>query len=74
MMKSQKGIKAKCIICQNVLSRIITSPSKEKNFYEQPISSDIKRYEEIRKLMTGEGEDLLQDVCWIMITLSIITD
>ena len=28
-----------------------------KNFYDQPIDSDIKRYEEIRKLTTGHGED-----------------
>ena len=28
-----------------------------KNFYDQPIDSDIKRYKEIRKLKTGLGED-----------------
>ena len=28
-----------------------------KNFYDQAIDSDIKRYEKIRKLMTGQGED-----------------
>ena len=28
-----------------------------RNFYDQPIDSDIKRYEEIRKLITGQGED-----------------
>ena len=28
-----------------------------KNFYDQPIDSDIKRYEKIRKLTTGQGED-----------------
>ena len=28
-----------------------------KNFYDQPIDSDIKRYEEIRKLTTEQGED-----------------
>ena len=28
-----------------------------KKFYEQPIDSDIKRFEEIKKLTTGEGED-----------------
>ena len=26
-----------------------------KNFYDQPIDTDIKLYEEIRKLTTGEG-------------------
>ena len=30
-----------------------------KNFYDQPIDSDIKRYEEIRKLITGQGEDYM---------------
>ena len=28
-----------------------------KSFYDQGIDSDIKRYEEIRKLTTGQGED-----------------
>ena len=28
-----------------------------RNFYDQPIDSDIKRYEEKRKLTTGQGED-----------------
>ena len=28
-----------------------------KNFYDQATDSDIKRYEEIRKLTTGQGED-----------------
>ena len=29
----------------------------EKNFYDQPIDSEIKRYLEIRKLPTVQGED-----------------
>ena len=28
-----------------------------KNFYNQPIDSNIKRYEEVRKITTGQGED-----------------
>ena len=28
-----------------------------KNFFDQPINSDIKQYEEISKLTTGQGED-----------------
>ena len=28
-----------------------------KNFYNQPIGSDIKPYEETRKLITEQGED-----------------
>ena len=28
-----------------------------KNFYNQPVATDIKQYEEIRRLTTGQGED-----------------
>ena len=28
-----------------------------KSFYDQHVHSDIKRYKEIRKLTTGQGED-----------------
>ena len=28
-----------------------------KNFYDQPIDSDIKRYKALRKLTVGQGED-----------------
>ena len=31
--------------------------NNEKNFYDQVIDSNIKRYEEIRKLTTDPGED-----------------
>ena len=30
---------------------------KGKNFYDQPIDSDMKRYKELRKLTVGQGED-----------------
>ena len=40
--------------------------NNEKNFYDQVIDSDIKRYEEIKKLTTDQGEDYT--------TGSIITD
>ena len=33
---------------------VIISP---KNLYDQTINSDIKRYEEIKKLLTEQGED-----------------
>ena len=33
------------------------SSSMEKKIYDQAIDSDIKRYEEIRKLTTAQGED-----------------
>ena len=29
----------------------------ERNFYDQNISDDFKKYEELRKVMTGRGED-----------------
>ena len=35
---------------------MVSSPM-EKNFFDQSIGSDIKRYKEIRKLTTGQGED-----------------
>ena len=41
-------------------------PTMKKNFYDQVIDSNIKRYEEIRKLTTDPGEDYT--------TGSIITD
>ena len=31
--------------------------SMEKNFHDQAMHADIKRYEEMRKLTTGQGED-----------------
>ena len=40
--------------------------NNEKNFYDQVIDSNIKRYEKIRKLTTDQGEDYT--------TGSIITD
>ena len=48
--------------------------SNGKGFYvDQPMDSDIKRYNETGKLTPGQGEDyILQDVCWIAITLKII--
>ena len=33
------------------------SPSMEKNGYDQAIDFDIKRYEEIKTLRTGQDED-----------------
>ena len=48
-----------------------------KNFYDQPIESDIKQYEEIRKLETGPGEDCMiflspfLDVTRMSISISI---
>ena len=44
-----------------------------KNFHNQLIDPDLKRYEEIRNLTTGQGEDYTTGVFWIMIILKIIT-
>ena len=56
-MINQKGINLWDITYQKVLSRVVTSSSTEKKYFHQPIDSDRKRYEEIRKLTTGQGED-----------------
>ena len=39
----------------------------EKTFYDQTIDSDIKRYEEIRKLTTGQGEDYTMIISKVII-------
>ena len=49
-----KDLKLEVIIYQNELLIIITSLSMEKSFMKKLY---IKRYEEIRKLTTGQGED-----------------
>ena len=49
-MIMKRGIKPKVIIYQKALLRIITSSLAERTFM-------IKRFEEIRKLTTGHGED-----------------
>ena len=46
---------AKIIIQRNVLSKTITSSSMEKDIYDQPVDSDIKQYDETRKLKTGRN-------------------
>ena len=35
-----------------------------KNVFDQAIDSDIKRYKEIRKLTTGQGEDYTTGCLW----------
>ena len=34
-----------------------------KNFFDQPINSDIKTYENIRKIATGQGCDCTNGCC-----------
>ena len=48
-----KDLKLKDNTYQKRLLKIIMSSSMEKNFYDQPITSDTKLYEEVRKLTTG---------------------
>ena len=31
-----------------------------KNFFDQPINSDLKTYENIRKIVTGQGDDYVR--------------
>ena len=56
-MTMEKDIKPESIIYQKVLLRIIMLLSNRKMIDDQLIDSHIKRYEEIRKLITGQGED-----------------
>ena len=34
-----------------------------RNFYDQPINDQIKKYDEVRKITTGQGMITQQDVC-----------
>ena len=56
-MIRQKGDKARrCYLTKDIIknySVIIDG----KNFYDQPIDSDTKRFEDIRKGTAGQGED-----------------
>ena len=45
------------MIYQRALLKIIMSLSMEKKSHEQPINSNVKWYEEIIKLKTGQSED-----------------
>ena len=29
----------------------------EKNFFEQPVKNDLRTYDNIRKILTGQGDD-----------------
>ena len=52
-----KDIKTEGIIYQKVIINNYNVIINGKNFYDQPIDSDVKRYEEIRKLAIGQSED-----------------
>ena len=54
-----KRFKAKRYYLQNGIIDNYNIIINEKSFYNGPIDSDIKWYEEIRKLTTGQGEDYI---------------
>ena len=56
-MKMRKGIYLEGVMYQKALLRIITLSSMEKNVYDKPIDSNMKRYKEIRKFTTGKRGD-----------------
>ena len=53
-----KDLMLQNVIYQNVLLVAISG----KNFYDQTIDSDIKRYQEIRQLTARQGEDYTTEV------------
>ena len=56
-----KDLYLKDITYQEVLREIIVSSStKIEPIFYQPIDSDTKRYEKVRKLTTGHGEDYIR--------------
>ena len=54
---ASKRFKAKRYYLPNGIIDTYNVINYRKKFYDQPIDSDIKQYEEIRKLITGQGED-----------------
>ena len=44
-----------------------------KNIFDQPINSELKTYEKIRIIATGQGNITQLLVCQIILTLKIIT-
>ena len=40
-----------------------------RNFYDNPIESDIEKYRELKKIMIGKEKIILQDLCSILIIL-----
>ena len=53
----QKGITLEGIIYKEGIIKNYNIIISGKNFYHQPIDSDIKPYKEITKLTAGQGED-----------------
>ena len=46
-----------------------------KNFFDQPVKTDIRTYDNIRKLATGQGVITQPVACWIKtISISTIND
>ena len=40
-----------------------------RNFYDNPVESDIEKYRELKKVMIGKEKIILQDLCLILIIL-----
>ena len=40
-----------------------------RNFYDNPIESDIEKYRELKKVMIEKEKIIPQDLCWILIIL-----
>ena len=59
-----KDLKPKNIIYQKGVIDNYNVIINAKDFYEHAINSDIKRYEEIRKLITGQDEDYTTGCLW----------
>ena len=54
---SDKRFKARRYYLPKGIIKNYNAIINRKNFYDQPTDSDINRYEEIRKLATGQRED-----------------
>ena len=67
MMRQQRFYLPKGIIGNNVIIN-------GKNVYDQVIDPDVKQYEKIRKLTTGQGDDYATECLQIIIISKIITD
>ena len=47
----------KNIICQELILKKYNVIIDGRNFYDNPIESDIEKYRELKKIMIGKGED-----------------
>ena len=38
-----------------------------KNVFDQPVKNDLRTYDNIQKIATGEGDDYTTGFCWIIL-------